>query len=179
MTALTTRDADAIVGAHANAVTYIALPGTWTLLGWIAPDDDDFTFDDWQAIGPKFEQMRAVIRICQGDWLNYGEHRWGEKYAQAMDETGYAYGSLANAAWVARQVPISLRSEKTTFSHWQTVAPLKTLDKRREWLEQAEVKGWSVSKLTDEIKKSNSHTSQTIIIQCTLCGGTGELEKVI
>jgi hypothetical protein len=169
MTALTT-----------TVASYIRLPGTWTVRGWIPPDDDDdFTYDEWAAIGPKFEQMRAIIRICEGDWLNYGEHRWGEKYTQAIDETGSTYGSLANAAWIARQVPISLRSEKLGIGHWQTVAPLKTLDERAEWLAKAEAEQWSVRQLEKEIRSSNSHAPRTRLIPCTLCGGSGYLEETV
>ena len=31
-----------------------------------------------------------------GDWLNYGERKWGEKYKEALEKTGYDYQTLRN-----------------------------------------------------------------------------------
>ena len=88
-----------------------------------------------------------------GDWLNYGETRWGEKYAQAVDE-GLDYQAAADAAYVARAVEFSLRNENLSWNHHKAIAPLET-SKQREWLEKAEANEWSVKELREQIREAN------------------------
>jgi len=38
-------------------------------------------------------------------------------YAQAMDETGLEYQTIANDKWVAKNIDISLRGENLGISH--------------------------------------------------------------
>ena len=59
-----------------------------------------------------------------GDWLVYGEHTYGEMYAQALDATGFSYGTLANQVYVAQRFDFSRRRENLSFSHHQEVAAL-------------------------------------------------------
>jgi hypothetical protein len=162
---------------HPDTLTRFGTVGTWTKQGWIPPDD--LTFDKWLEIGAILSLVEKSLRLWIGDWLNYGESRWDDKYSQAMDSTGYAYGTLANSAWVTDRVPNSLRRESLSFSHYQTVAPLKTLDERAEWLARAEAEEWSVRQLEKEIRSSNSHAPRTRLIPCTLCGGSGYLEETV
>lgn len=61
-------------------------------------------------------------RIAQGD--DEGEARWGEMYAQAMDETGLEYGTLRNYKYTAGKIDLSLRSDKLSFLHHREVAAL-------------------------------------------------------
>jgi len=48
-----------------------------------------------------------------GDWLNYGEARYGEMYSQAIEITGYASQTLADAKWVASRIEPSRRHENS------------------------------------------------------------------
>jgi hypothetical protein len=44
-----------------------------------------------------------------GDWINFGEKEYGEKYSQALEITKYDYGTLRNAAYVAKRYPLNER----------------------------------------------------------------------
>ena len=68
-------------------------------------------FDEWQDIGTRLGKIEGAVHWWIGDWLNYGESKYGETYAQAMDETGFDYGTLADDKWIANQYQISERSE--------------------------------------------------------------------
>lgn len=72
-----------------------------------------------------------------GDWLNYGERAYGEKYAQAMDVTGLEYDTLSSYRWVAAEIEPCLRKQKLSWSHHKEVAALEPAE-QAEWLDRAE-----------------------------------------
>ncbi len=82
------------------------------------------TFEEWEAAFTWAQQVEKASPFWVGDLIEYGEHRYGEKYAQALDSTTASYGTLANAAYVARNVQISRRRENLSFAVHQEVAPL-------------------------------------------------------
>lgn len=95
------------------------------------------SFDHWERLGGLLRSVEGSIQFWIGDWLRFGEERWGEKYAQATEVTGLDKGTLMNAAYVARNVQFSLRHENLSFSHHAAVASLKP-DEQRTWLDKAE-----------------------------------------
>jgi len=42
-----------------------------------------------------------------GDWLNYGEPRYGEMHSQALESTDYEYQTLKDFKWVADKIKLS------------------------------------------------------------------------
>lgn len=68
---------------------------------------------------------------------NCREKKWGEKYAQAIEETGLEYQTLADAVYVSKKVDFSLRNENLPFGHHREVASLEP-DKQTEVLDWAE-----------------------------------------
>lgn len=111
------------------------------------------TYEDWEAIGQQLGYIEGAVHWWIGDWANYGEHHWGEMYAQAIDETGFAYQTIADDKWVAGQVNFSCRQEKLSFKHHVAIAPLEP-EQQKYWLDKAEEEGWSASKLRNEIRAS-------------------------
>lgn len=93
----------------------------------------------------------SASQLQLGDGINYGDAEYGERYAQWIDQSGYAYGSLANIAWVAREVPRGLRLEGLSYYHYQQVAPLDDDDEKRRWLELALEEGLSGRELNARI----------------------------
>ena len=71
------------------------LSGTLTATGYHLPDG--LTFDQWAAEGSVLLSMARSCMWWVGDWIRYGERRYGEKYAQAIEATGMTYGTLRNA----------------------------------------------------------------------------------
>jgi N6-adenosine-specific RNA methylase IME4 len=100
----------------------------------------------WQDTG---RLLGRIGRACQwwiGDWLNYGERRYGEKYSQGVEATGLEYQTLANFAWVARRVEPSRRREDLSWGHHAEIAALEPGEQDR-LLEQAVAEELSVREL--------------------------------
>lgn len=112
------------------------------------------TLEDWKAIGKKLKLIESGIQFALGDWKNHGATRteWGEKYAQAIEETGYSEKSLREFSWVASAVDPSIRMDNLPFAHHHVVAPLDA-DKQRYYLQLAVEQELSVAELRDLIKR--------------------------
>lgn len=85
----------------------------------------DLTFNEWEGVGKKLNTIEGAVHWWIGDWLNYGEKHYGETYAQAVEETGYAYGTVANDKYVSSRIEFSRRRENLSLGHHQTVASLE------------------------------------------------------
>jgi site-specific DNA-methyltransferase (adenine-specific) len=88
------------------------------------------TFDNWQECGEFIKKAEGSVHLWLGDWLNYGEHSYGNKYTQALENTGYDYGTLKNDSYVAKQVDLSRRRD-VPFSILQEIAPFKPEEQER------------------------------------------------
>ncbi len=111
----------------------------------------DLSFDEWSDYGQTLFAMERGVMWALGDWWRFGEHRYGEKAAQALD-SNYAYQTLANAGWVAGRIEPSLRREALPWSHHSAVARLEP-DDRAYWLDEAERGEWSYHELRARIKR--------------------------
>jgi N6-adenosine-specific RNA methylase IME4 len=118
------------------------------------------SFEEW-------EQALAFARRCEcavlwwvGDLLNYGEANYGETYAAAMEETGLAYQTVANAKTVAGKVGLSRRRESLSFSHHQEVAPLSP-DQQERWLDTAEDEGLTLAEFRKRIRQEKRRAALT------------------
>ena len=100
------------------------------------------------------QQLTTAFQFAIGDALNYGQKRYGEKYAQAMDATGCAYQSLANWSWVSNHVPISNRVAGLSWTHHRLVANMGT-EQQKQILESAKARGISVTEFEREFLPSN------------------------
>jgi len=107
---------------------------------------ENVEYDDWEKIGHEIGRAQKAILWWVGDWCNYGESQFGEKYTQALNVTGYGYGTLRNAAYVARHFPPETRIDGLTFSHHALVAKLPVKD-AHEVLNAAKDKDLTVADL--------------------------------
>lgn len=98
---------------------------------------EELTFEEWDDLGQKLAPVGKSIGFIIGDWINYGEGRYGEKYDDAIARTGLAVQTLRNYAWVARRVEMSVRTDNLDFTHHQVVAKLKSPDEQGHWLQMA------------------------------------------
>ena len=114
------------------------------------------TFDEWTGFGRNARLAERAIHWAIGDWLNYGERRWGEKYAQAIDESGFEYQTLNADKWLAAKIEFMRRRINLSWSHHREVGALKP-DEQDMWLDRAEQgddgKKWTRKRLRDEIRK--------------------------
>jgi hypothetical protein len=125
-------------------------------------------FDQWTEIGDSLKRVESGVMWWLGDWLNYGEVEFGEKYSQVLDATDYSYGTLRNAAWVANAIEMSRRNDKLSFSHHSQVAGLPEAE-QDEWLAKAAKEGWSRKELRDAIHGAPEPTEKCT---CPICGAS-------
>jgi hypothetical protein len=81
-----------------------------------------------------------------GDWISYGNTKFGERYARASKITGYDPQTLMNMVYVASRFPISRRRENLSWSHHEALASLQP-EEQDLWLDEASKHRWSVSDL--------------------------------
>lgn len=109
------------------------------------------SIQEWMTIGDFLKRSNHAVKWWIGDWLNYGELAYGEKYSQALTQTDFVYGTLANCKYVAERVEFSLRNENLSWNHHALVASKHpTVIKR--WLDYAEKNGLSVDRFRHVLK---------------------------
>lgn len=112
----------------------------------------DLTFEEWGAIGSSFGTALQSAAWCIGDWMVYGERKWGkqlllngdafdpkkpdripsEVFDRAVASTGLDRQTLSQYASVCRKIPMEERRERLSFGHHRVLAPLPT-PQRLEW----------------------------------------------
>lgn len=100
------------------------------------------TFEEWLACGEFIKHADKSVHFWIGDWLNYGETKWGEMYEEAIKQTGFDYQTLMDDKYIASRVKFSLRNENLSFTHHRVVAPYNP-DEQAILLERAEALGLS------------------------------------
>ena len=108
--------------------------------------------DEWLRIGEVLKKANAATQWWIGDWLNFGEREYGEKYSQALEATDYDYSTLRDFSWVAGRIGLSSRNDNLTFKHHRVVASLEKHEQNK-WLKKADKEQWSTSQLKDAIEK--------------------------
>jgi hypothetical protein len=86
-----------------------------------------------------------------GDWIRYGNTKFGEKYSRVSAITGYDRQTLMNMVYVASRFEISRRRENLSWSHHETVASLEPAE-QDSWLGLAADQKLSVADLRVEIR---------------------------
>lgn len=113
---------------------------------------ESMSFEEWLEVGQWLKSAERSLMWWIGDWLRYGERRWGEMYSQALDGTPYSYQSLANAKWVSGQYEFSSRLENLPWTHHQIAAAVPT-GQRAALLERAVTEKWTRMELKAAINK--------------------------
>jgi hypothetical protein len=106
---------------------------------------------DWLEHGRRFGALGRGVAWWIGDWLVYGNARYGERYARAARATGYEPQSLMNMVYVASRFPPARRRAALSWSHHAEVAALRPEDQDR-WLDLAEQERISVRSLRGELR---------------------------
>lgn len=128
----------------------------WSPTGLALPDG--MPFEDWQRLGDTLQAMERSVMWWIGDWLRFGERRYGETYTQAVDATGYKTETVRLAKWVAEQYPESVtRVTDLTWTHHREAAALPPAE-RAAVLERA-----AAEKLTTREVKALARQAQNRI----------------
>jgi len=132
------------------------------------------TYEQWSQIRYSLDALGRSLQFAIGDWINYGECNYGEKYTQAIEFTEYNYHSLINLAAVARRVPMSSRKDSLFYSHHSTVAYVDDPNMREWLLEEAAEQGWTVRQLRARVQEEQGHDHKIVSTAdgrvCPQCG---------
>lgn len=127
----------------ANNRIEIALPtGTVHRIGLeIPPNLKPEEFAE-HVLGPLKEMSEKLADSSLwwwGDALAYQEQNYGTKYDDAIIQSGYGYGTLANAVTVCKRIEFSRRRENLSFSHHFDIAvAFEDPAEQDNWLDKAE-----------------------------------------
>lgn len=115
----------------------------------------DLDAREWIAAGQRLGAVGRCIQWVLGDWLAYGNEKFGERYARAAKITGYDTQTLMNMVYVASRYDVSRRREKLSWSHHETLAALP-VETQEHWLGIAAERRWSVADLRTMLRQSRS-----------------------
>jgi hypothetical protein len=115
-----------------------------TLVAW-APNKD-LDAPEWIAAGHRIGAIGRCIQWVIGDWLAFGNAKFGERYTRASKITGYDTQTLMNMVYVASRFEVSRRREKLSWSHHEALASMEP-GEQEVWLDQAGAHRWSVADL--------------------------------
>ena len=113
--------------------------------------DDEISYEEWSQMGAELGRAGMSIGFVIGDWINYGESRWREKYDDALKITRLSRQTLKNYAYISRKVESSRRRDDLDFSIYETVAKLKNPDEQAFWLQVAAQHDLTVRRLRKSI----------------------------
>ncbi len=108
---------------------------------------------EWAAAGQRIGAVGRCIQWLLGDWIAYGNAKFGERYSRAAKITGYDTQTLMNMVYVASRFPVSRRRENLSWSHHETLAGFG-LEERDLWLDQSVTHRWSVADLRMMVRAS-------------------------
>ena len=107
----------------------------------------DLSFEEWRDLATHIGQAARSISFIIGDWLVYGQGAFdpesdtpaasvpSDVYRTALTATGFDLKTLHNYAYVSRNVPHSMRSERLSWEHHRMIAKLAPADQER-WIDQ-------------------------------------------
>lgn len=139
---------------------------------------DELALAEWSAVGRRFGEIGRCSQWWLGDWIAYGNVRFGERYSRAAKLTGYDAQSLMNMVHVASRFEIYRRRENLSWSHHATVASLD-VDGQEHWLTRAAAEHMSVADLRVELRGrrrglkavADGEQSSAPTVVCPNCGG--------
>lgn len=115
----------------------------------------DLSYEEWEEFGAGLQMVDSAMMWWLGDWANYGELKYGERYTQAVavsEATGKPLGSVRSAQWVSQRIPDDIRIANLPWNHHQLVAKLEP-DEQAEVLALAVENKWTQRELRREVKR--------------------------
>ena len=122
--------------------------------------DDDLSYEEWEKLGFKLFQVRESWQWWIGDWINYGEKKYGETYKAAIEVTGKSFSTLKSVASTATDFEKCRRRHNLPFAHHQEVQSLPP-EEQDEVLDNAEAEGWTKREVRDEVRQRKGETTTT------------------
>jgi hypothetical protein len=111
----------------------------------------DVTYEEWEDIGYQLARVGKGWQWWVGDWINFGEKKYGETYKAAIEATGLARNSCKNIAIVCRQFELARRRANLSFNHHAEVQGFDPSE-QDELLAEAEEYGLSCAAIRERVK---------------------------
>jgi hypothetical protein len=124
-------------------------------------------FEEWLAVGRQLLRIADASAWWIGDWLAYGEWRYGHKYRLAVERLQLNYHSIRDYVYVASRVGRGVRRADLSFTHHRQVAKLSPAE-QQEWLERAAQAKWSTRELADAIERGAAETARRLAVSTQL-----------
>ena len=119
------------------------------------------SWEEYYRLGSLLEFLEHGIPMIVGDWLNLGDDKFREQYAQAVQFIPRAYHTIAKWKSICKKVPMKQRRAGLHYSHYQAIAPLEPCDQLK-WQDLALKYGWSARNLLNEIQSSETTSNREI-----------------
>jgi len=107
--------------------------------------------DTWKTIGTKLGTHANATCWWLGDWLAFGQTKYGRRYKEGVAVTGLKYQTLRNYAMVARCFDVSRRRDNLSFQHHAEVIGLPP-EAQDCWLDLAAEHRWSKAELRRRLR---------------------------
>jgi hypothetical protein len=156
-------------------------------VGWTPTTD--IGLDEWSAVGRRFGEIGRCSQWWLGDWIHYGNTKFGERYSRAVKLTGYDVQSLMNMVYVASRFEIYRRRENLSWSHHSALASLDRAS-QEYWLARAGADKLSVADLRVELRTRRRALEEAVsggespvrppardALVCPNCGGAVPLSS--
>ena len=127
------------------------------------------TWEQVQGVADTLDTMGRNVSWWWGDFLNYCENLFPERWAQLIPDIGWSPKTLQNWMWVANRVPKHIRVSTLPFSVHAEVAKFEPEDQEM-WLQLAMEGNWTVSELREAIKPKAEKPPK--LVSCPSCGCT-------
>ncbi len=128
-------------------------PFTATPTGLIIDESQAIPYEAWYEYGKGLKRVHGAIQWVIGDWLRFGERKYGEMYAQALELwPEYSYQSMADMVWVGDKFEFSERSENLGWSMHRIAASLPDCG---EVIQKAEAEDWTCAELRKVVAEAN------------------------
>ncbi len=141
-------DVDSVPGVIAQHGPFL-----FTKTGIVLVRED--TFEEWAGAAEWGQDMEEALQFCIADLIEHGEHRYGEKYSQALRATSYSEQTVKNLTRVARAIPPERRRPDLNFAIHETVAALPEPE-QEQWLDKAEAEGLTREALRIQIRAAKA-----------------------
>jgi hypothetical protein len=134
-----------------------------------SPSSGALTYETWEKVGSVLGAVGNASSWAIGDWLIWGEHVFGEKYAQASLVLGVSEESLKIYHWVASRFPKSMRDPRLTFSHYKRLARLAGEDPTavKAWIQRAIANAWTAQELGAQLALAGETADKEISASLT------------
>lgn len=113
----------------------------------------NISFAEYLDFGLKLSAADKAIHWFIGDWLLFGEqNKYGDKYAKAIERTGFAYNTIRHDKAVAKKFELVRRRTNLLWAHHEMVSSLPEKEQDK-FLNLAEKHNWTLAKLRGALNK--------------------------